>query len=88
VELAQIKYFLALCEARNFTKAAKQCGISQPSLSNAIAALEAELGDALVQRAPFALTPTGKAIRPHFRGVLRHIHQASKLGGVGNRPAT
>ena len=28
----QIRYFLALCEERNFTRAAKRCGVSQPSL--------------------------------------------------------
>ena len=80
MELAQIRYFLALCETRSFTRAARQCGVSQPSLSNAIKALEGELGSALVQRSPFSLTPAGKAILPHFRGALRHIRQARKAG--------
>lgn len=86
MELAQIKYFLALCETQNFTKAAERSGISQPSLSNAIKALEDELGGTLVQRAPFALTSAGKAIRPHFRTVLRHIARAKSVGAGQRDP--
>jgi hypothetical protein len=48
MEMHQIRYFLALCEERGFTRAARQCGISQPSLTNAIIRLEQELGGALV----------------------------------------
>src|SRR5215468_10129897 len=44
MQMQQIRYFLALCEERSFTRAAKRCGISQPSLTNAIIALEQELG--------------------------------------------
>jgi DNA-binding transcriptional LysR family regulator len=55
-------------------------------LSNAIKALEGELGSALVQRSPFSLTPAGKAILPHFRGALRHIRQARKAGTKVHRP--
>jgi LysR family transcriptional regulator, hydrogen peroxide-inducible genes activator len=44
--MQQIHYFLALCEELNFTCAARRCGVSQPSLSNAISALERELGGA------------------------------------------
>jgi len=76
VELAQIQYFLTLCETRNFTQAARQCGVSQPSLSNAIRALERGLGGPLIRRSPFALTPLGKAVRPHLKTALRHIVRA------------
>jgi LysR family hydrogen peroxide-inducible transcriptional activator len=47
LQIQQVHYFLALCEELNFTSAARRCGISQPSLSNAISALERELGGAL-----------------------------------------
>jgi Bacterial regulatory helix-turn-helix protein, lysR family len=50
MELAHIKYFLAICEARHFTRAAIACGISQPSLSVAIGRLEKELGEPLFDR--------------------------------------
>jgi DNA-binding transcriptional LysR family regulator len=76
LELAQIKYFLALCDARSFTRAARQCGVSQPSLSNAIKALEHELGGALLDRRTFALTPLGKAVRRDLRAAIRHISHA------------
>ena len=52
MQMHQIRYFLALCEERNFTRAAKRCGVSQPSLTNAIIGLEQELGGALFQRKP------------------------------------
>ena len=67
MQMHQIRYFLALCEERNFTRAAKRCGVSQPSLTNAIIALERELGGTLFQRRPFiALTVLGHAIHPYL----------------------
>jgi hypothetical protein len=50
MEMHQVRYFLALCEEQNFTRAAKRCGVSQPSLTNAIKRLEAELGGSLFHR--------------------------------------
>ena len=52
MQMQQIRYFLALCEERNFTRAAGRCGVTQPSLTNAIIALERALGGALFQRRP------------------------------------
>jgi DNA-binding transcriptional LysR family regulator len=40
MEMHQVRYFLALCEERNFTRAAKRCGVAQPSLTHAIKQLE------------------------------------------------
>jgi DNA-binding transcriptional LysR family regulator len=60
LQIQQVHYFMALCEELNFTCAARRCGISQPSLSNAISALERELGGALFHRKPsIALTALG-----------------------------
>ena len=50
MEMHQVRYFLALCEERNFTRAAKRCGVAQPSLTRAIKQLEAELGGLLFDR--------------------------------------
>ena len=50
METNQVRYFLALCEEKNFTRAARRCGVSQPSVSNAIKRLEEELGGDLFHR--------------------------------------
>jgi len=77
MQMHQIRYFLALCEECNFTRAAKRSGISQPSLTNAISALERELGGALFQRKPFiALTALGHAIQPYLRRIAETADHA------------
>jgi LysR family hydrogen peroxide-inducible transcriptional activator len=48
MQLQQIRYFLAICKSRSFTGAAHQCGVSQPSLTQAIKRLELELGGRLL----------------------------------------
>jgi LysR family hydrogen peroxide-inducible transcriptional activator len=74
MELAQIRYFFAVCETRHFTRAARQCGISQPSLSNAIRRLEEEFGDQLFDRGPpVQLSALGEAVKPHFIAILREV---------------
>ena len=76
METSQIQYFVALCAELNFTRAAKRCGVSQPSLSNGIKALECELGAPLFQRRPMALTPLGKRVRPHLESAISSLAQA------------
>ncbi|NWG90996.1 MAG: LysR family transcriptional regulator, partial [Parvularculaceae bacterium] len=39
MEMQQIRYFLAVAETLNFTRAAEKCNISQPALTRAIKAL-------------------------------------------------
>src|SRR6516164_8259565 len=77
MQMHQIRYFLALCEERNFTRAAGRCGVSQPSLTNAIIALERELGGALFQRKPLiALTALGRAIQPYLDRIAQNAEHA------------
>ena len=68
MELQQVRYFLALCKEQNFTRAAKRCGVSQPSLSNAIRKLERELGGPLFHRNRIScrLSDLGQEMRPHL----------------------
>lgn len=50
MEMHQIRYFLMVAETLNFTRAAEQCHVAQPSLTRAIKKLEAELGGDLFHR--------------------------------------
>ena len=80
LQIQQVHYFLALCEELNFTCAARRCGISQPSLSNAISALERELGGALFHRKPsIALTGLGRMVRPYLDEIARNADRARQV---------
>ena len=50
MEMHQIRYFLMVAETLNFTRAAEQCHVAQPSLTRAIKKLEEELGGDLFHR--------------------------------------
>ena len=77
MQMHQIRYFLALCEERSFTHAARRSGVSQPSLTNAIGALERELGGTLFHRRPaIALTALGRAMQPYLQQIAHAADQA------------
>ena len=59
MKVSQIRYFIALSRELNFTRAARSCQVSQPSLSNGIRALESELGGPVFDRSTMALTRLG-----------------------------
>src|SRR6516164_5339993 len=73
MELRQLGYFLAIAEERNFTRAAARIPIAQPSISQQIRRLEAELGERLFlrDRRGIRLTPAGQALLPHARTTLQ-----------------
>ena len=50
MEMHQLRYFVALSRTRNFSRAAEQCHVAQPSLSQQIRKLEDELGERLFDR--------------------------------------
>jgi DNA-binding transcriptional LysR family regulator len=78
--MQQVHYFLALCEELNFTRAARRCGVSQPSLTTAIGALERELGGALFHRKPaIALTGLGHRVRPYLNEIARNADHAREV---------
>ena len=82
MQMHQIRYFVALCEERNFTRAARRSGVTQPSLTNAISALERALGGALFERRPLvALTALGQAVQPYLSRIAQnadHAHEAAQ----------
>ncbi|MES9508344.1 LysR substrate-binding domain-containing protein [Streptomyces sp. NPDC000609] len=72
MQFQQLTYFVAVAEARHFTRAAEEVHVSQPSLSQQIRALESELGAELFSRARgnITLTDAGEALLPLARRIL------------------
>jgi DNA-binding transcriptional LysR family regulator len=66
MEMHQVRYFLAVARLLNFTRAADDCNVTQPSLTRAIKQLEAEMGGDLFRRErPAAqLTELGQRMLP------------------------
>ena len=77
MDFNQIRYFLALADTLNFTRAAERCYVSQPALTQAIKRLENELGGELISREGkyTELTELGKSLRGHFERIdhTRHL---------------
>jgi LysR family transcriptional regulator, hydrogen peroxide-inducible genes activator len=78
MEVHQLRYFCAVAESGNFTRAAESARVSQPSLSQQIHKLEDELGARLFDRLPRSarLTQFGKAFLPKAKAILRQIGEA------------
>jgi DNA-binding transcriptional LysR family regulator len=78
VELHQLRYFAAVAEGRHFTRAARQLGVAQPSVSKQIRLLEEELGATLFHRTRgnVTLTPAGEAFLPWARQILSDLDAA------------
>jgi DNA-binding transcriptional LysR family regulator len=68
MEFHQVKYFLAVCNHMNFTRAAESCAVSQPALTVAIQKLEANLGGPLFLRdgRQLSLTSLGRVMQTHL----------------------
>ncbi len=81
MEMHQVRYFLAVAEDLNFTKAAERCNVSQPALSRAIQALEQELGGPLFrrERSHTHLSELGRMVQPHLAEVFDNIKSATRL---------
>jgi DNA-binding transcriptional LysR family regulator len=65
MDIRELRYFAAVFRERNLTVAAKHCFVSQPSISAAIAGLEAELGTTLFIRHKKGVAPTASAEQFH-----------------------
>ena len=81
MEMHQVRYFLAVTEELNFSRAAEKCNVSQPALSRAILQLEGELGGPLFHRERHLthLTELGEMVRPHLETVYEASVKAKRL---------
>lgn len=79
--ITQLNYVLALDKSKNFTKAAKACKISQPSLSTQIQKLEEELGVEIFDRTkkPIKSTEIGKILINQFKIIIDESSNVSEL---------
>jgi len=75
MEIHQLTYFVAVAETGGFSRAAKRCNVTQPSLSQQIKKLEQELGQQLFDRLgrTVILTPAGQALLPRARSILAEL---------------
>lgn len=80
MQLHQLRYFAAVAEVRHFTQAADHVGITQPSLSKQIHALETELGTPLFERVrgKIALTAAGEVLLPFAKRILTDVEIATR----------
>lgn len=92
MELRHLRYFVAVADAGNVTKAAHQLRVAQPALSRQIRQLEDELGVGLFARGPrgVQLTTAGTAFLAEARALLAQSEQAVRTArsptGTAPRP--
>ncbi|MDQ2952642.1 MAG: LysR substrate-binding domain-containing protein [Chloroflexota bacterium] len=88
MQIGQLRAFLAVAEQRHFTRAARELGMAQPSVSAHVRRLEAELGNELFDRrkGDLRLTVAGEALLPFARRILADVDAAgaelSQVGGL------
>lgn len=81
MEMHQVRYFLAVARLLNFTRAADECNVTQPSLTRAIQKLEDELGGPLFrrERSRTHLTELGRLMQPHLERTFEAAQTAKAL---------
>jgi DNA-binding transcriptional LysR family regulator len=72
MELREAEYFLAVSRTLNFTRAAEQCGVAQPTLTRGIQKLEREYGGPLLarERGYTHLTALGRLVQPQLEEIV------------------
>src|SRR6478736_1395246 len=72
MDIRQLQYLAALAREKHFTRAAKVCGVTQPTLSGRIRQLEQELGVPIVERGQrfHGLTAEGERVMTWANAIL------------------
>lgn len=83
MEMHQLRYVVAVARTRNFSRAAEQCHVAQPSLSQQIKKLEEELGERLFERMKRSVRLT-----PHGEGFLRRAVRILEEAEAAKREAS
>ena len=80
MEIHQLRYFIAVADEGNFSRAAAKVRVAQPSLSQQIRKLEAEIGQPLFDRLPrsVVLTEAGRCFLDYARQILASIGDARR----------
>jgi DNA-binding transcriptional LysR family regulator len=76
MDIRQLQYLSALAREKHFTRAAKACNVTQPTLSGRIRQLEQELGVPIVERGQrfHGLTPEGERVLKWAHAILDNWH--------------
>ncbi len=89
MELRQLRYFVAVAEEGNISRAAKRIFLTQPALSRQIKALEDEIGQCLLERQAHSirLTPAGETLLREAGDLLQQAEQMlERVRGAGRGP--
>src|SRR6266496_2856110 len=80
MNIRQLACFVAVVDEGSFTRAARRIGITQPSLSQHIRALEEELDGAVLERLSrgITLTPAGRSLLPEARAAVRAVERGRR----------
>lgn len=76
----RLRAFVAVVERGGFTRAAESLGVTQPTVSTLVAALERRIGTPLLERSRAGVQPTaaGSALLPHVRRILATAEEAGR----------
>lgn len=88
LEVRELRYFIAVAEELNFSRAAQRLGMAQPPLSKAIAQMESRLGVRLLERTTrqARLTTAGQVLLDQARIAVDAVHAAARRARRAGQP--